>query len=118
MLNHHKITLEEKKRKDRSKLSDPTPGSTTIFVGDLPWSADEEDLEDCFNQFGEIQNKRVVRKSWTAKSRGFGYVEFVDVQAVENAINSRGSVEIGGRTVHIDYAEPMKENRRGRNEEN
>lgn len=102
-----------KPQRDRTQLSEPVEGCTTIYVGNLPWKADEDELVELFSIYGAIKNTRVVRKSWTAKSRGFGYVEFEETSAMEQAVkdgNEGDGLESEGRQLRIDYAEPIYQN--------
>lgn len=91
------------RRPPRTGLSEKPEGCTTIFVGNLPWSADEERLEEVFSQCGDIKNTRIVRQSWTHKSRGFGYVEFEHEASVDDAVQLR--LELEGRLLRLDYTE-------------
>jgi len=84
-------------------LSERPANCTTIFVGNLPWETDEKELKENFESCGEIRSARVVRQSWTGRSRGFGYVEFVEEASVNTAVQA--NVKIGGRVLRIDYAE-------------
>jgi len=89
-------------------LSSKPPGCTTIYVGNLPWSTDEQDLAGYFEDCGEIKSKRIVRQSWTKRSRGFGYVEFVEEASVDTAVQKQLTVD--GRDLRLDYAENLNVN--------
>jgi RNA recognition motif-containing protein len=82
-----------------------------LFVGNLPWSIDDQGLEDLFREFGEISSARVITDRDTGRSRGFGFVEIdaPDIQAVIQAMNGR---EIGGRPLRVNESED-KDGRRG-----
>jgi RNA recognition motif-containing protein len=98
-------------QRQRSKLTEPIEGCTTIYVGNLPWVSDEAELEELFSQFGAIKSTRVVRKSWTpTKSRGFGYVEFQDAAAMRRAVEEGTANELmcRDRKLRLDYAEPIQ----------
>lgn len=86
-------------------LSDKPQGCTTIYVGNLPWATNEEDLYALFSDCGEIKNSRIVRQSWTQRSRGFGYVEFEEEAAVDTAVQKQLTVD--GRDLRLDYAETL-----------
>lgn len=89
-------------------LSSKPPGCTTIYVGNLPWATNEEDLAGYFEDCGEIKSKRIVRQSWTKRSRGFGYVEFVEEASVDTAVQMQLTVD--GRDLRLDYAENLNVN--------
>jgi len=75
-----------------------------LFVGNLPWSVGDAELEDMFRDHGEIESVRVITDRETGRSRGFGFVEMQadDLNAVINATNGR---EIEGRQVRVNEAE-------------
>jgi RNA recognition motif-containing protein len=90
-----------------------------LFVGNLPWSVGDAELEDLFRDHGTIQSARVITDRDTGRSRGFGFVEIEtgDVAAVIQAVNGR---EIDGRQVRVNEAEEKsggqrRDNRSDRN---
>lgn len=89
----------------RTGLSEKPPGCTTIFVGNLPWEAEEKDLENAFGSCGSIKNTRIVRQSWTGKSRGFGYVEFEEEASVDTAVQQQ--LILDGRILRLDYGSAL-----------
>jgi len=102
----------QKKRKEKPVvqsrgLSAKPQGCTTIYVGNLPWSADEEELQAAFQEkgCGTIVSARIVRQSWTKRSRGFGYVEFQNEADVDTVVQL--SITIGDRELRLDYAENL-----------
>ena len=75
-----------------------------LFVGNLPWSVGDAELEDLFQNLGAVQSARVITDRDTGRSRGFGFVELQadDVAAVIQATNGR---EIDGRQLRVNEAE-------------
>ena len=75
-----------------------------LFVGNLPWSVGDTELEDVFRDLGTVQSARVITDRDTGRSRGFGFVEIQtdDVAAVIQATNGR---EIDGRQLRVNEAE-------------
>lgn len=75
-----------------------------LFVGNLPWSVGDAELEDIFRGFGEIESVRVITDRDTGRSRGFGFgeMEVEDPAAVISATNGR---EIDGRQLRVNEAE-------------
>jgi len=89
----------------KTGLSEKPKNCTTIYVGNLPWSTDEAALEKLFEKCGKIESARIVRQSWTKKSRGFGYVEFADTASVDKAVKLSLTVE--ERELRLDFAEQL-----------
>lgn len=77
----------------------------SIFVGRLSWNVDNDWLAQEFAECGEIESAHVQMDRNTGRSRGFGYVHFKTVDAVEKAIALNGK-EIDGRAVNIDKSNP------------
>ena len=75
-----------------------------LFVGNLPWSVGDAELEEVFSPHGELLSARVINDRDTGRSRGFGFVEMEtsDVAAVINATNGR---EVDGRPLRVNEAE-------------
>jgi RNA recognition motif-containing protein len=86
-----------------------------LFVGNLPWSVGDTELEDVFRDLGAIQSARVIADRDTGRSRGFGFVELEtdDVAAVIQATNGR---EIDGRQIRVNEAEEKSAGNRHRDE--
>jgi len=95
----------EQRRVRTPELSDKPQNCTTIFVGNLPWSTDETTLKKLFEPCGEVVTARIVRQSWTQRSRGFGYVEFAHEASVDTAVQMQLTVE--NRELRLDYAENL-----------
>lgn len=98
-------TKRQAPRHNREGLSDKPEQCSTIFVGNLPWETTEEELIALFKDCGEIRSARIVRQSWTNRSRGFGYVEFVEEASVDTAVQQ--NLTVGERQLRIDFAENM-----------
>ncbi len=75
-----------------------------IYVGNLPWSATEEELRDVFSPFGDVQSVAIITDRETGRSRGFGFVEMDDAGARE-AIEKADGKEMGGRPLRVSEAQ-------------
>ena len=71
-----------------------------IYVGNLPWSIDDQQLEDLFKEFGEVSSARVITDRFTKRSRGFGFVEMAD--GGEQAIAALNDKDFEGRPLVVN----------------
>lgn len=83
--------------------ADVVPG-TKLFIGGLSWSTDDETLADAFRPFGTVQSARVVLDRETGRSRGFGFVVFLDPESANRAIAGMQGQELDGRQIRVDLA--------------
>lgn len=77
----------------------------SIFVGNLPWSVKDSDLEAKFSEFGKVLSARVVSDKFTGRSRGFGFVDMEDADA-EKAIAAMNGQNWEGRDITCNEARP------------
>ena len=85
--------------------------SKRIYVGNLPFSATEDDVREVFGQFGSVLNVSLISDRETGRPRGFGFVEMEDADAL-TAIEALDGTAMGGRNLKINEARP-RENRGG-----
>ncbi|MDP7998310.1 MAG: RNA-binding protein [Synechococcus sp. SP1 MAG] len=78
----------------------------SIFVGNLPFRAEQEDVTELFAQFGEVVNCALPLERDTGRKRGFAFVEMSDDAAEEAAIEGLQGAELMGRPLRINKAEP------------
>lgn len=76
----------------------------SMYVGNLPFSADQFSLQSLFAPFGEVVSARVMSDRETGRSRGFGFVE-MESSAAKQAISSLDGTELDGRKLRINEAE-------------
>ncbi len=74
-----------------------------IYVGNLPWSADEAGLRDLFAAVGEVHSAAVISDRETGRSRGFGFIEMEDGDA-EKAISELNGKDMDGRPLRVNEA--------------
>lgn len=79
--------------------------SKSIYVGNLPWSASEEEVRELFSPYGNVLNVKLVSDRDTGRARGFGFVEMDDAEA-EKAIEALDNTSFGGRTLRVNEAKP------------
>ncbi len=82
--------------------------STKLFVGSLPWSANDEDLQKAFAAHGNVLSAKVVTDKETRRSRGFGFVEFETEAEANAAIQALNGTELKGRNIIVSEAKPKK----------
>jgi len=85
----------------------------SIFVGNLPWSATNEELEQKFAEFGEVKSARIIMDKMTGKSKGFGFVD-MDDEAALKAIAGLSGTKWGERELTCNEARPREERPRNR----
>jgi RNA recognition motif-containing protein len=87
--------------------------STNIYVGNLNFSVDSQQLEELFSEFGEVSSANVITDRETGRSRGFGFVEMSDSQAASEAIEKLNGSEHEGRNLTVNEARPREDRGRG-----
>jgi cold-inducible RNA-binding protein len=78
-----------------------------LYVGNLPFSASENDLESIFAQYGQLDSITIVRDRESGQPRGFGFVEFGDDAAADAAIAATNGMQVGGRALMVNEARPQ-----------
>jgi cold-inducible RNA-binding protein len=86
--------------------------STKLFVGGLPWAMDNDRLKEVFAEFGDLEDARVILDRETGRSRGFGFVTYVNDESAEKALALNGQ-EVDGRRLRIDRAQEKERPARG-----
>ncbi len=81
-----------------------------IYVSNIPFSIDEEGLEQTFAEFGTVNSVKIITDKFTGKSRGFGFVEMEDDTEAQNAINGLNETEVNGRELQVKKALPKPDN--------
>jgi len=77
-----------------------------IFVGGLPFSVSDRQLEELFAAHGAVESARVVTDRMTGRSRGFGFVEMASDAEAEEAIEKLNGSQYGGRSLTVNEAKP------------
>lgn len=80
----------------------------TLYVGNIPWSTKENDLEEFFSQYGEIIECRIITERATGRSRGYGFVE-VNEENMEEILEKTNGVELEGRKLVVNEAKPREQ---------
>lgn len=79
--------------------------SKSIYVGNLPWSATEDEVQALFAEYGKVLSVKLVSDRETGRARGFGFVEMDDAEA-QAAIEALDNHNFGGRALRVNEAKP------------
>ena len=79
-----------------------------LYVGNLPYSVRDEDLQQSFGQFGSVTSAKVMMERDTGRSKGFGFVEMGNDAEAQAAISGMNGQPLGGRSVVVNEARPME----------
>src|SRR5690348_13909253 len=79
-----------------------------IYVGGLPYSATEQELNSLFAAHGNVESARVITDKFTGQSRGFGFVEMSSGEEANKAIAALNGTQMGGRTLTVNEAKPQE----------
>jgi hypothetical protein len=79
-----------------------------LYVGNLPYSVRDGDLEQAFGEFGVVTSAKVMMERDTGRSKGFGFVEMGSDDEAQAAINGMNGQPLGGRNVVVNEARPME----------
>ena len=79
-----------------------------LYVGNLPYSVRDNDLEQAFSSFGAVTSAKVMMERDTGRSKGFGFVEMGSDAEAQAAINGMNGQSLGGRSVVVNEARPME----------
>jgi cold-inducible RNA-binding protein len=80
-----------------------------LYVGNLPYNAGEQDLQELFGQIGAVESVNILRDMATGRARGFAFVEMTTDADAEKAINELNDREFGGRNLTVNEARPRPE---------
>ncbi len=79
-----------------------------LYVGNLPYSVRDSDLEQSFGQFGTVTSAKVMMERDTGRSKGFGFVEMGSDAEAQAAIEGMNGAPLGGRSLVVNEARPME----------
>ena len=76
-----------------------------IFIGSLPFSLEEAELRELFEEFGEVSSVKIITDKYSGRSKGFGFIEMPDDESAKKAIQELNGSDIKGRAVVVNKAE-------------
>jgi RNA recognition motif-containing protein len=77
-----------------------------LYVGNLPYTTNEQDLQDLFASAGTVESVNVMRDMATGRARGFAFVEMATDEEAQQAINTLNERDFGGRNLTVNEARP------------
>ena len=78
-----------------------------LYVGNLPFSANDDSLREMFQQAGQVESARIITDRDTGRSKGFGFVEMSSDEEAANAITKFNGMELEGRALTVNEARPV-----------
>ncbi|KAI1773987.1 RNA-binding domain-containing protein, partial [Hypoxylon cercidicola] len=89
-------------KKSGNQLEGPT---SSLYIGNIPYETSDADLNKIFRELDNVVDVRVAVDRNTGWPRGFAHADFVDVESAQKAFEQLNSIQLGGRSLRIDYAE-------------
>ena len=80
-----------------------------IYVGNLPWSASDQDLTDAFSSYGNVEKASIITDRNSGRSKGFGFVTMNDADEANKAIEAMNGTDFGGRPLKVNEARPRED---------
>jgi RNA recognition motif-containing protein len=80
-----------------------------IYVSNLSFAVQDEDLREFFAEYGEVSSAKVIKDKYTNRSKGFGFVEMPDDAAAQKAISELDGGVVEGRSIKVMVARPKEE---------
>ncbi|MCO6413394.1 MAG: RNA-binding protein [Thiogranum sp.] len=80
-----------------------------IYVGNLPYTISEDDLNDAFSEFGEVASVSIIKDKFSGQSKGFGFVEMPNDSEAEEAIKALNERDFKGRNLRVNQAKPRED---------
>ena len=90
----------------RSFGDKPSPESDTLFIGNIPFSANEDSIHELFGPCGSVMGIRLPTDPESGRPKGFGYVQYSSTDEARSAYGQLNGAELDGRPVRLDYSQP------------
>ncbi|MDD3473750.1 MAG: RNA recognition motif domain-containing protein [Desulfomonilaceae bacterium] len=87
--------------------------SINIYVGNLSFSATEDELKGLFQSYGTVDSAKIISDQFTGRSRGFGFIEMTNREEGLKAIEELDSKDFNGRSLKVNEARPKTNSRGG-----
>ena len=86
--------------------------SKKIYVGNLPFTSSEDEIQDLFAQHGAVHSVKLITDRDTGRPRGFGFVEMANSSEAKEAIDELDGADLKGRNMKVNQARERTDNRR------
>jgi len=103
--------MEEQTEQPQEATSSEQPQENKVYVGNLPFSVNDDKLKELFASYGEIASANVISDKFSGRSKGFGFVVFSNKADAEKAIAEMNDKDCEGRPLKVSEAKPMDPNR-------
>ncbi len=80
-----------------------------IFISNLSWGVNDNDLKELFTEYGEIASAKVITDKFTGRSRGFGFVEMPNEEEAKKAIEELNQAQFDGKVITVNEAKPRED---------
>lgn len=80
-----------------------------IYVGNLPYSVTENDLQEAFGAFGNVSSVNIITDKYSGQSKGFGFVEMPDNSEADKAMKALNGSDMSGRNLKVNEAKPREQ---------
>ena len=75
-----------------------------LYIGNLHYNVNEEELKEIFKEYGEVMSVIIITDKYTGRSKGFGFIEMLNDEEANNAIDNLNGTEIHGRKINVNQA--------------
>ena len=82
---------------------------TKLYVGNLPYSVNDDALKEMFSSYGNVLSASIIMDRMSGRSKGFGFVELEDDAEAQRAISEMHEKDVGGRNIVVSVARPKEE---------
>ena len=85
-----------------------------IYVGNMSYEVQEEDLREAFGEFGQVDSVTIIMDKFSGRSKGFGFIEMASKEEGQAAIEGMNGKDLKGRALNVNEARPQEKTRDGR----
>ena len=80
-----------------------------LFIGGISWNLEWQELKDIFKEYWEVVYVKIIKDRDTGKSKGFGFIEFENLEDAVKAKEAMNGAEVDWRVINVDFAQERKE---------